>query len=1198
MNKDRLLLLAVIVALLLLGVLTIRFFVPWANERFVVWSSEKLTEALGTEASISAVSLTGDGKIVVKDLWIQDPLGQDRTFFYSPRVEVSINPMTVVQEGINLSRVYIKRPLVYIYRREDGKWNVQNFGRKDKSVGAGVDGEPREEKEESQEEKKGSPFRLRIHEVVLEKCVTELNGVFGEDIVTVLDHTGGLEITGKKADIYLWETHFNSSYLTLTDMDVAGKLIYDDKLMSFENFVVRRDSTDIHLEGSIDFEGRDTIDLDIARSRYDLSHIPPRYGLRHKVSGMVDLEATLTGFLNSPEITARVHNAEGMTFNYPYSNLSCLFHLGDGVIDVTELSTDFLGGTMEGEVSFFLRESPKAFRVDLDIAGLDITRMPLNIPGRFHSDFSGQVVAYGSGFSRDSHSSTILLDLGKSTFRGTGIDLIQAQVLARGEGFHVISSHIELDEGLVELTGELGFAGPDIEVYTESVPIPVLRSLIDMTYEIDGNLYGSVFLQDSYSKPSVAGRVVVRDGDVYGWKFAGLEGDIDIRQTDGTVEGFLDMNAFMLKRGWLRSEEAGMRAVFDREGIEFESLTLRMGDSTFVDGTGRLEYAGDRIRIFTDSLNLVYRDLELSVPVLSSELDWEKKEFEIQDLQMDVGGGTISVRGEMAFPRSIEFDGEVRSVRLDALDALVPNGYGIDGRLDLKVNVTNSLEDPEIELSGSIRNPVIKGAWADSIVARASYADSRLQIERASIDGGGHKVDVNGSLPIALDLYPFRVAGIDSEDVDVRIDLDAFALPALRILTDEVDFIEGVVEGDIRLGGVLANPLWNGSGRLRNGEGVVNLTNTYFNRMGMNVSFDGDRIEVSDITAWLMGEGDLAGLGTIWMKGIYPDSIEFALVAEDYMVNQIRHVSTLIFDSDLTVTGKIDHPKITGDVVVHHGVLDIPVSGDDTGREEEKPVPFELQLDVEAKNDLWIRNSDMNVEISLDMDMVTREGKIKPIGDVDVIRGTYTYFGTIFDIREGEINFFGSHPIDPALNVLTTRTIRGRILEDGGSRQVNNEFHLTVYGTYRDVEFDIVVYDANGEIIPIDRQRAMTLLLANMTNEEFDQQAAPNQQRVIGQIEGILAQQTSSLIQPVSKLDVLELRTNLFSGDAETGRAQVTVGEYLMEDFFVSYSQDILDPSINNIAVEVYLGRKSSVVGQTDSKGRQYSVELRYRMSY
>jgi autotransporter translocation and assembly factor TamB len=1179
------------IALVLLGGLTIRFLVPWANQRFVAWSSNKLTEALGTEASISAVTLTSDGKIVVEDLWIQDPLGHEKTFFYSPRVEVSINPMTVVQEGINLSRVYIKRPLVYIYRQEDGKWNVQNFGKKDKTVDEAA-------KTESEEKKKGPPFRLRIHEVVLEKCVTELNGVFGEDMVTVLDHMGGLEITGKKVEIYLWETHFNSSYMTLTDMEVDGKLTYDDKLMTFERFEIRRDSTDIRLEGSIDFEGRDTIDLDIARSRYDLSHIPPRYGLRHKVSGMVDLEATLTGNLNSPDIIARVYDAEGVTFDYPYSNLSCLFRLGDGAIDVTELSADFLGGAIEGEVSFYLRESPKAFRVDLDVVGLDITTMPLNIPERFDSDFSGQVVAYGSGFSRDSHMSTILLDLDESRFREAGIDLIQAQVLARGEGFHVISSHIELDEGLIELTGELGFGGPDIDVYTESVPIPILRHLIDMTYKIDGYLYGSVSLRDSYSKPSVEGQIVVRDGDIYGWEFAGLEGEVDVRQTGGTIEGYLDMSAFMLERGWLMSEEAEMRAVFDREGIEFESLKLRMGDSTLVDGTGRLEYAGDRIRLFTDGLNLIYRDLEVSVPVLSSELDWEKKEFEIEDLRMEIGGGSISVQGEMAFPQSIEFDGEVRSVRLDALDALIPNGYGIDGLVDLEVNVTNSLGDPEIELSGSVRNPVIKGTWADSVLAQATYANSRLRIERASIDGGGHKVGMVASLPIEIDLFPFRVEGIATEEVDVRIDLDAFPLPALRILTDEVDFIEGVVEGDIRLGGKLGNPLWEGSGRVRNGEGVVNLTNTYFNRMGMNVSFEGDRIEVSDISAWLMGEGDLAGLGTIWMNGIYPDSVEFALVAEDYMVNQIRHVSNLIFDSDLTVTGKIDHPEITGDVVVHHGVLDIPVSTNETGRDEGEPAPYELRLDVVAENDLWIRNSDMNVEISLDIDMVTREGKIKPVGDLDVIRGTYTYFGTIFDIREGEINFFGSHPIDPALNVLTTRTIRGRVFDEGGSRQVNNEFHLTVYGTYRDVEFDIVVYDANGEVIPIDRQKAMTLLLANMTNEEFDQQAAPNQQRVIGQIEGILAQQTSSLIQPVSKLDVLELRTNLFSGDTETGRAQVTVGEYLVEDFFVSYSQDILDPSINNIAVEVYLGRKSSVVGQTDSKGRQYSVELRYRMSY
>jgi hypothetical protein len=142
------------------------------------------------------------------------------------------------------------------------------------------------------------------------------------------------------------------------------------------------------------------------------------------------------------------------------------------------------------------------------------------------------------------------------------------------------------------------------------------------------------------------------------------------------------------------------------------------------------------------------------------------------------------------------------------------------------------------------------------------------------------------------------------------------------------------------------------------------------------------------------------------------------------------------------------------------------------------------------------------------------------------------------------------------------------------------------------------VFDSNGEILSIDRQRALTLLLANMTNEEFDQRASPSQQQFMSQIEGMLAQQTNSLIQPISAFDLLEIRTNFLAGEPEDARAQVTVGEYLVQDVFVSYSQDILDPSINNIAVELFLGRKSYLVGQTDSRGRQYNVEIKYLVKY
>ncbi len=1180
--------LIVIVTLVLLGGYIVFFIIPWANEKFITWSNEKLTEALGTEASVSSLGLTRDGKIIVKNLMISDPLREDETFFYSPRVEVKLNPLTVVKEGINISSVYILRPMVSIYRREDGKWNVQNFGRKEKD----------DSKVEEEEKSEGKPFRLRISEVTLEGCVTKLKGILGEEIVTVLDHKGAIDLTRKKQEIFLWNTNFNTTYMTLTDMNASGKLTYEGKVLSFENFEVIRDSTDIKLEGEIDFEGRDRVDINIARSRFDLDHLPPRYGLHDKVKGNVDLELSLHGYINSPEITSRVYRANGETFEYPYEDLSCLFHMNEGKIDVTELSADFLGGVIEGDVSFFLKESPRAFRVDLLVSGIDITELPLNIPEKYRTDLNGQVVVYGAGFSKDSHNSTILLDLEESIFRETPLDLLQAQVLATGDGFHVVSSRIEQGEGLIELTGDLGIEAPDVRVNTEAVTISTLRRLLDISYDIEGNLYCSVSIADGYSSPGVHGQIVVKDGDVAGWTFAGLEGDIGIDQAGGMVNGEIDLKAFMLGKGWLTAKEARVIALFDREGIRFDSLNIMISDSTSVDGSGVFRYYRDRVEVSTGGLRLVHKGTGVYVKNFLSEFDWKKKEMDVEELHLDVAGGEVFLRGSFAWPEMIGFEVEARSVRLDSLEAFIPDRYEISGDLDLRFEVSESFDYPEVELEARVYRPGLEGVQADTLLAMASYADSRFRIKKLIVKGAGQNCSVVGSIPLRLSLSPFQIEGEYDDSIGMQVDLGRIDLRSLKLLTDEVDFLGGHIEGDITIGGTLREPVWKGGGGIHDGDGTIVRTNTYFTNFEAGYSFQDDIFTIQELTASLMGGGSLGGSGNLKMNGFLPDSIDFDLNAQDYMVNQARYISSLLFDSNLEVVGSVRGPEVKGDVTIHHGVMDVPIGGNGTTRGDDSTIPFLLQLDVQAENDLWIRNKQVNIEIFLDMELVTRDGEVRPIGDLEIIRGTYTYFGTIFDIDEGEILFLGSDPINPSLNVLTTHQIRGTVTENGSNVRVNNDFQLKVYGTYRDVEFDIIVYDSNGDVIPIDRQRAMTLLLANMTNEEFNQQAALSQQRFIGQIEGILNQQTSSLIQPISRLDVLELRTNLLSGNSEESRAQVTVGEYLMKDFFVSYSQDILDPSINNIAVEVFLGKKSSLIGQTDSQGRQYSIELRYRMSY
>ena len=853
MNKDRSILLILVVVLFLLAGFSALYFVPWANRRFAVWGGEKLTDLLGTQTSFRKVGFTRTGRIVVEDLKIIDPLGKEEVFFYAPRVEVTIDPLNLIKEGINLSRVYVQRPLVSIYDPEGADWNIFSFGKKD-------DGGKKEDK------KKGKPFRLRIHEVVLDGCITRLRGVLGEEIVTVLDHKGSIDVTSQRQIINLEETKLSSTYLSLTDMTVSGVLTVEGMILKLDGIRASRDSTNVSLDGQIDFTGDDTVDLQISRSTFDLDHVPPRYGLRHKVLGNVDLELTLKGALSSPDIVGHVYRADGEFFDYRYGDAQFDFGIGGGVINVTGLSADFLEGVIRGDVSFFLHESPVSYRADLEVEGVDVTELPVDIPDDYVTDLNGQIVSYGSGFKKEDHFSTSLLDLEKSTFRGGFFDLFQGQVLASEEGFHIVSSRAEIGGGSLSITGDLLFAAPDIEVTTESVAIPSLMVPLKIDYPVDGKLHCSVSVKDDYSRPSIRGRVVVKDGEAWEWGFAGLEGEVDVRQPAGAVLGSMDMKAFVLRKGFASAEQADVQATLTRDGIGLDSLKIRIDESTTIDGHVDLRYAGESVGVSSDDLRLNYEGVEGSVDRLMASYDLTNDRVGIDELLIDIADGKARISGNYLWPETVEMALSADSISLNAFDKLMPSGKKIDGSLDMRLVVGETFDDPAVSLKARIRSPSYGDVTSDSLVVNASYADSLLLCERVASVGRGQDYDISGGIPVLLSLEPFRLEGIYERPVALTANLARVDCASLELLTETAAFMDGYFDGEISVSGTLRDPVWAGSGALHGGEGIFTLSNTYFKNLEMDYSFHDDTFSVPSLNAWLMGGGSVEASGNSWIR--------------------------------------------------------------------------------------------------------------------------------------------------------------------------------------------------------------------------------------------------------------------------------------------------------------------------------------------
>ena len=117
-----------------------------------------------------------------------------------------------------------------------------------------------------------------------------------------------------------------------------------------------------------------------------------------------------------------------------------------------------------------------------------------------------------------------------------------------------------------------------------------------------------------------------------------------------------------------------------------------------------------------------------------------------------------------------------------------------------------------------------------------------------------------------------------------------------------------------------------------------------------------------------------------------------------------------------------------------------------------------------------------------------------------------------------------------------------------------------------------------------------------MTKEEFDAQPTFSQEKLGDQAANFITSQANPFLQGLAGIDEISIETALFSR-GEDKSARVTIGKYLLQVVFLSYSQDILNPSVGSVSLEYFFGDRRSIGMQYDSKGNS-SVDFKYRIKY
>ncbi|MEG4070254.1 translocation/assembly module TamB domain-containing protein [Microcoleus sp. Pol11C2] len=262
----------------------------------------------------------------------------------------------------------------------------------------------------------------------------------------------------------------------------------------------------------------------------------------------------------------------------------------------------------------------------------------------------------------------------------------------------------------------------------------------------------------------------------------------------------------------------------------------------------------------------------------------------------------------------------VENVPVEELAKLVELPFvDVTGNLNLRANLAGSLENPQATGELSLVEGTLNGEPIKQADGSFSYSNARLNFGGSALVTQTEPIEVQGSLPFEL---PFAAVKPDSNQIDVRANLQNEGLAIINVLTPQVAWVSGQGQVQIRVGGTLQDPIAQGIANFENAtvraqafpEPLTGLTGT--------VRFEGDRIRIEGIRGQL-------SQGQVVAQGVIPLSVPFAegdvdadnplAVNLDKLAVNLRGLYSGGVVGQVQARGTARRPQLSGNIELYNG---------------------------------------------------------------------------------------------------------------------------------------------------------------------------------------------------------------------------------------------------------------------------------------
>jgi translocation and assembly module TamB len=385
---------------------------------------------------------------------------------------------------------------------------------------------------------------------------------------------------------------------------------------------------------------------------------------------------------------------------------------------------------------------------------------------------------------------------------------------------------------------------------------------------------------------------------------------------------------------------------------------------------------------------------------------------------------------------------------LDAMPLALADAFGADlglggkasGLVDIQSRGGVPTGDVRLKIDDLSRSGLMLTSRPIDLALVARLNPTSLEARAVAYEGGqlrGRIQALISGLPRSGGLAERLNAG--SLTAQLRYDGPADALWRLAAI-DAFD-LTGPLKVAADIGGSLSNPTIRGSLASDSLHLSSTLVGTDVTQITARGFFAGSRLTLTRFSG-RAGDGTVTGSGTVDLTdlGEKGPAIDIKLAARNArLMNQpgmsavVTGPMRIVSDgTGGTIAGRLKLERASWRLGQASGVADLPSiptreinAPADIAPRRARSQPWRLLIDAEAANQIDVRGMGMNSEWSADLRIRGTAASPVLYGRADFIRGGYEFAGTRFELIRGRINFDGSNPPDPRLDILAEAQVTG-----------------------------------------------------------------------------------------------------------------------------------------------------------------------------